>query len=212
VEHAGYASQPGFPSGQIDVSARLVCAITARHGIPRDNQHIVAHGQLQPYNRTDPGPNWPWIRYLALVQRHCGETVVDDDAAFNDPAHARVAAPVAWMDASATPGYYGGGYRWAATHPDRDDAIVFEFRVERAGRYVVEARWAAGANRAPAARFAVRDPSGQLRATAEHDQRLHHDEWRPLATLELASGWHRVELSRRGDAGAVVIADAVRVR
>jgi N-acetyl-anhydromuramyl-L-alanine amidase AmpD len=212
VEHAGFASQTTFPTNQVDVSARLVCGVTQRHGIPRDGQHIVAHGQLQPWNRTDPGPNWPWIRYLALVQRHCGETLVDDDAAFNDPAHARVTASDVWTVSSATHGYHGGGYRWAPTHPERDDALVFEFLVEQAGARVIEARWTAGTNRSPAARFTLRDPAGNVIAAAEHDQRLYHDEWRPLVTAELVPGWHRVELSRRGAAGSVVIADAIRVR
>jgi N-acetyl-anhydromuramyl-L-alanine amidase AmpD len=212
VEHAGYASQPAFPSGQIDTSARLVCAITQRHGIPRDGQHIVAHGLLQPWNRTDPGANWPWTRFLALVQRHCGEVVVDDDVAHNDAAFARVAAPAVWTATAATPGFHGAGYRWAPAHPDHDDAVVFEFLVERAGSHVLEARWTAGPNRAAAAHYTVRDPAGGTLATAQLDQRAHHDEWRPIAALELAAGWHRVELSRRGTAGAVVVADAVRAR
>lgn len=212
VEHAGYASQPAFPSNQIDVSAQLVCAITERYGIPRDGQHIVAHGQLQPWNRTDPGPNWPWIGYLARVQRFCGEVVVDDAPAFNDAAFARVLAPDAWNAGSATAGYYGGGYHWATTHPDRDDAFAFEFLLEAAGTYTVEARWTAGENRTAAAVFTVTTAAGQPLATAAHDQRAHHDEWRAIATLALAPGWHRVELSRRGVAGSVVVADAIRVR
>jgi N-acetyl-anhydromuramyl-L-alanine amidase AmpD len=212
VEHAGYASQTSFPARQIAVSAQLVCGVTQRHGIPRDGQHIVAHGQLQPWNRTDPGPNWPWLRYLALVQRACGEVVVDDDMAHNDEAYARVAASAAWTASAATPGYYGGGYRWAPTQPDADDAVIFHFFVEQPATRLIEARWTAGSNRTPAARFTVLDAAGRVLATAQHDQRAHHDEWRPLATLDLDAGWHRVELSRDADAGSVVIADAVRVR
>src|SRR6266705_6882371 len=85
--------------------------------IPRDWQHIVGHGQLQPANRTDPGPNWPWIPYLHRVQALCGEVVVDDSARFNDPAVAMVSVPAAWTAADTTPDYYGGGYRWALTQP-----------------------------------------------------------------------------------------------
>jgi N-acetyl-anhydromuramyl-L-alanine amidase AmpD len=71
VEHAGYASQTTWPVEQIDASARLVCEVARRHQIPRDRLHIVAHGQLQPYNRTDPGRNWPWADYLTRIDRHC---------------------------------------------------------------------------------------------------------------------------------------------
>jgi N-acetyl-anhydromuramyl-L-alanine amidase AmpD len=212
IEHAGFAAQTSFPTRQIDVSARLTCAITQRHDIPRDNQHIVAHGQLQPWNRTDPGPNWPWVRYLALTQRYCGEVVADDDNVLNDATHARVVAPAGWTATSATPGYFGTGYRWAATAPDAADAVTWELRVEKAGRYTVEARWTAGTNRSPAARYTLLDEAGTVRAEAELDQRAHHDEWRAIATADLTPGWYRVALGRRGDAGSVVIADAVRIR
>jgi N-acetyl-anhydromuramyl-L-alanine amidase AmpD len=212
IEHAGFAAQPSFPTRQIELSAQLTCAITRRHGIPRDNQHIVAHGQLQPWNRTDPGPNWPWVRYLALTQRYCGEVVADDDAALNDATHARVTVPAAWAVTSQTAGYHGVGYRWAATTPDADDAVVFELRIEAAGSHTVEARWTAGSNRTPAARYTLRDAAGTALASAELDQRMHHDQWRTVASLDLAPGWYRVELSRRGSAGSVVIADAVRAR
>ena len=71
VEHAGYASQTTWPAAQLDASARLVCDAAKRWGIPRDRLHIVAHGQLQPWNRTDPGGNWPWDEYMARIEQHC---------------------------------------------------------------------------------------------------------------------------------------------
>jgi N-acetyl-anhydromuramyl-L-alanine amidase AmpD len=212
IEHGGYASQTSFPSRQVEVSAQLACAITQRHGVPRDNQHIVAHGQLQPANRTDPGPNWPWVRYLALVQRHCGEVVVDDEGAWNDAAYARVTASAAWAHSHATAGYHGTGYRWASVAPDAEDPFVFEFYADSAGVRTVEARWAAGENRSETATFTIRDANGGLVAQTTVDQRLHHDEWRPLTTAALTPGWYRVELSRTGPAGRVVVADAVRLR
>lgn len=71
VEHAGYASQVAWPAAQIDASARLVCDVAKRWDIPRDRLHVVAHGQLQPWNRTDPGGGWPWADYLARIDRYC---------------------------------------------------------------------------------------------------------------------------------------------
>jgi N-acetyl-anhydromuramyl-L-alanine amidase AmpD len=73
IEHAGYANQANWDGGLIDASAELVCNITQDQAIPRDRYHIVGHGQLQPYNRVDPGPNWPWTDYIALVQNYCGD-------------------------------------------------------------------------------------------------------------------------------------------
>src|SRR5216117_4358697 len=128
IEHAGFASQAGFPASQIEASATLVCDVTRDRGIPRDWQHIVGHGQLQPANRTDPGPNWPWIPYLHRVQALCGEVVVDDSAQFNDPAVAMVSVPAAWTAADTTLDYYGGGYRWAPTQPAAGDGAVFSFQ------------------------------------------------------------------------------------
>ena len=71
VEHAGFARQTSWPAQQIDASARLVCDIAKRWQIPRDRLHIVSHGQLQPYNRTDPGSDWPWNDYLARIEHYC---------------------------------------------------------------------------------------------------------------------------------------------
>ncbi|MFP2933678.1 N-acetylmuramoyl-L-alanine amidase, partial [Pyxidicoccus sp. 3LG] len=75
IEHGGYASQQTWPVGQIDASARLLCDISRAHGIPLDSYHVVGHGKLQPYNRTDPGANWPWTDYLNRSRGHCGCTV-----------------------------------------------------------------------------------------------------------------------------------------
>src|SRR5256885_1217405 len=117
IEHAGFASQASFPASQLEASAALACDVTRDRGIPRDWQHIVGHGQLQPANRTDPGPHWPWIPYLHRVQALCGEIVVDDSAAFNDPAVAAAAVPAAWTASDSTPRYYGGGGRPGAVRP-----------------------------------------------------------------------------------------------
>jgi N-acetyl-anhydromuramyl-L-alanine amidase AmpD len=73
IEHAGYANQANWDGGLIDASAQLVCDITEGQDIPRDRYHIVGHGQLQPYNRIDPGPKWPWQEYIALVQSYCDD-------------------------------------------------------------------------------------------------------------------------------------------
>src|SRR5690606_23653728 len=46
IEHAGYAKQAVWNANLIDQSAKLVCSITKRQGIPIDKYHVVAHGQL----------------------------------------------------------------------------------------------------------------------------------------------------------------------
>lgn len=84
IEHAGYASQTSFPAGQLDASARLVCSITQRWGIPRDRSHILSHAQLQPHNRTDPGANWPWAQFIQKVKDACGDAPPSCDRTVGD--------------------------------------------------------------------------------------------------------------------------------
>ena len=79
IEHAGFGKQASWNTNLIDQSARLVCDITKRHGIPRDKFHIVGHGQLQPYNRTDPGPNWPWATYFDKINAACNGAPQEED-------------------------------------------------------------------------------------------------------------------------------------
>jgi len=149
IEHAGFASQDSFTTAQVEASAALVCDVTRDRGIPRDWQHIVGHGQLQPDNRTDPGPHWPWIVYVHRVQTHCGEVVVDDSAEFNDPAIAAATLPAAWPAADTTPDYYGGGYHWAPMQPAATDAAEFAFYMAAAGTRTIDVRWTSGSNRSP---------------------------------------------------------------
>lgn len=71
IEHAGFASGT-FSDGLLDTSAQLICGISKKNNIPLDAFRIVGHGKLQPENRTDPGPNWPWEDYLARASELCG--------------------------------------------------------------------------------------------------------------------------------------------
>jgi len=212
IEHAGFASQDSFPTAQLEASAALVCDVTRDRGIPRDWQHVLAHGQLQPENRTDPGPHWPWVRYLHVVQARCGELVVDDAAEFNDAGAAAALVPAAWSGAAATPDYYGGGYRWASTLPDATDGAAFSFRLDSAGRRTVDARWTSGSNRSTRAAYAVVTPSGNTLAVVRMDQTTGGGQWHTLGTWTFPAGWSRVVLLRRDSTTSVVVADAVRVR
>lgn len=212
IEHAGFASQASFPASQLDASAALVCDVTRDRGIPRDWQHIVGHGQLQPENRTDPGPNWPWIAYVHGVQARCGEVVVDDSGGFNDAGVAAAVVPAAWPAAQAAPDYYGGGYRWAATQPDATDGAEFAFRLDAGGARTLDARWTSGTNRSPRAAYAVVTATGDTLAVVPVDQTTGGGHWFTLGTWTFPAGWNRIVLLRRDSSGSVVVADAVRVR
>lgn len=212
VEHAGFVSQDSYPTAQLETSAALVCGVTRRFDIPRDWQHIVGHGELQPQNRTDPGPRWPWVRYVHRIQADCGEAVGDDDDALNDSAVARADVPGGWTRSGETPGYYGGGYRWALTSPQASDAAVFSFRLDSARTRTVEARWTAGSNRSSRVTYAVITGAGDTLGVVARDQRSNGGDWQTLGRWTFPAGWSRVALLRRASGGGVVVADAVRVR
>jgi N-acetyl-anhydromuramyl-L-alanine amidase AmpD len=212
IEHAGFASQSAFPQAQLEASAALVCDVTRDRGIPRDWQHIVGHAQLQPANRTDPGPNWPWIAYVHRVQAQCRELVMDDSTQFNDAGVAAAAVPAGWPAADTTPDYYGGGYRWAPTQPAATDGAVFSFLVAASGARTLDARWTSGTNRSPQAEYAVITSAGDTLAIVAVDQRTGGGTWHALGTWTFPPGWNRVVLLPRAASGSVVVADAVRVR
>jgi N-acetyl-anhydromuramyl-L-alanine amidase AmpD len=79
IEHAGYVRR-SFPDVQYRASARLVAYLAVRHGIRIDRRHIIGHAEVpnprDPRRRGgadghwDPGPNWDWARYLALVRAY----------------------------------------------------------------------------------------------------------------------------------------------
>ncbi|MCE9577977.1 MAG: N-acetylmuramoyl-L-alanine amidase [Deltaproteobacteria bacterium] len=224
IEHAGFASQASFPAGQIEASAKLTCDITRDHGIPRDRNHIVGHGQLQPSNRVDPGPNWPWSQYIDRVRTLCGDNggggggggstgaiIVDSNNANNTASVARIELTGTWTSASSTPGYYGSGYWFADTSATAAPA-TFWFYLDAAGSHAVDAWWTAGPNRAAAAPFIAFNAAGSEVGRVTKDQRASGSKWTPLGTWSFTKGWNKIVLSRWTTAGAVVIADAVRVR
>jgi N-acetyl-anhydromuramyl-L-alanine amidase AmpD len=229
IEHAGYASQSSWDSGLLQTSAALTCDITEQYGISPDKWHIVAHGQLQPYNRTDPGPNWPWTQYISMVGSACGgapppdppedppenpgdesEIVVDSNNAANGPL-AAFEISGNWTASNNVAGYYNTGYFWRSTGSSSDLA---RFKVYLSGSkpMIVEAWWSAASDRSPTAPFVIYDASDQHLDTVYVDQRQSGGKWVQLGTYNLTAGWNTVALSRWTTAGDVVVADAVRVR
>ncbi len=220
IEHAGYASQSSFPSGQIEASAKLTCDITRDHNIVRDRYHIVGHGKLQPWNRTDPGPNWPWTHYIDRIKAHCGDgggdtpstaIIVDSNNANNNQSVAKIEVSANWTSANGTPGYYGTGYWWAGTKAISDGA-TFWFYLPSAASKTIDAWWTAGSNRSAQAPFVAFNTGGTKLGTATVDQRSNGSKWVTLGTWSFSAGWNKVVLSRWAPEGYVVVADAIRVR
>ncbi|HEY4180002.1 MAG TPA: N-acetylmuramoyl-L-alanine amidase [Kofleriaceae bacterium] len=233
VEHAGFASQGSWPDAQIEASAKLVCDIAKRNNIPRDRTHIVGHGQLQPNNRTDPGPNWPWDHYISRVRAYCGDDgapppsstppsggipsptmsdpiVVDSNQSRNDDTVARIELTGTWSSMTAVSGYYGTGY-WQASTASTSEPATFSFYVATPGPHTIDAWWTAGSNRSSATPFIAFDSAGAQVGRVDVDQRANGSQWNALGTWNFKAGWNSIAVSRWAP-GSVVVADAIRVR
>ncbi len=235
IEHAGFGNQASWDDGLIDASAKLVCDIARDNGISIDDVHVVGHGRLQPNNRTDPGPNWPWQEYLDRARQHCDEDgpgpqpqpqpqpqpdddavvpatiVIENDNNNNDDAVGWVAISNAWIKATSTSGYSGSNYAYANLSETSDPATYW-FYLPQAGTRTIDARWTAGSNRSASVGFIAYNAAGSNLGIRYANQTANGGAWRELGSFQFSSGWNRVVLSRWGVGNKVVIADAVRVR
>lgn len=140
-----------------------------------------------------------------------GELIVDSDNANNDAAKARVEYTGTWTSSTGTAGYHGTDYRFAATEPVSAPA-TFWFFLSAAGTRTIDAWWVSGTNRSAAATFTANEPAGAEVGRVTVNQQTGGAQWNTLGTFSFGAGWNRVVLSRWQAAGAVVIADAIRVR
>ncbi|HEY5923695.1 MAG TPA: N-acetylmuramoyl-L-alanine amidase, partial [Kofleriaceae bacterium] len=225
IEHAGFASQSSWSNGIIEKSARLTCDITKRHNIVRDRNHIVSHGQLQPWNRTDPGPNWPWSHYIDRVKGHCNDgggmnppppppgtaIIIDSNNANNDQTKGRIELTGTWTASSNIAGYFGSGYYYANA-ANTSAPATFWFYLPAAGTRSIDAWWTSATDRSAAAPWIAFNASGTEVGRRSVSQQTSGSQWVTLGTWNFTAGWNKVVLSRWTTAGTVVIADAVRVR
>lgn len=216
IEHGGFASQTSWPVGQIDASAKLSCDISQAYSIPRDRYHFVGHGQLQPSNRTDPGPNWPWTDYMNRINNYCGtgggtSLIVDSNNANNDTTKGYISVSANWTSTSSTAGYYGSGYYFANTAAVSDPA-TFWFYLPSAATKTIDAWWTAGTNRSATAPFIAYNASGTALGTVNVNQQANGGQWNAIGSFAFTAGWNKVIVSRWTTTGYVVIADAIRIR
>lgn len=229
IEHAGYASQTTWNPGLISRSSELTCGITQRHGIPRDSYHIVGHGQLQPWNRTDPGANWPWSDYLSQVDVECGgggggggggatvppagggsQIVIDSNNAANDVASYYIELSGNWWSSANVGGYYNTGY-WVAPTDSTSDPASFWFYDSSDQCYTVEAWWTAAWDRPSSITYLGWDEADNEVGRMTVNQQGDGGQWNHLGDWRFGTGWNRVLLSRWASAGSYVVADAVRL-
>ena len=74
LEHAGFSYVEGGGSEggmwgdtMLRSSAKMVASIAKRWDVPINKKHIVGHVNVGGQTHTDPGPYWPWNKYLRMV-------------------------------------------------------------------------------------------------------------------------------------------------
>lgn len=72
IEHQGFGRPSDWTDAMLDASARLVGNWVKKYKIPADRQHILGHSQVNT-QKSDPGPYFPWDRYMALVRKYAGQ-------------------------------------------------------------------------------------------------------------------------------------------
>jgi MYXO-CTERM domain-containing protein len=80
IEHEGSATRPeDFSDAMYCASARLTRWLSDNHGVPRDRDHIIGHGEANDLycggTHWDPGPGWDWTKYMDYVECGCGGCV-----------------------------------------------------------------------------------------------------------------------------------------
>jgi N-acetyl-anhydromuramyl-L-alanine amidase AmpD len=76
IEHDGFSGQE-FPEAQLRASAKLCAWVLTQIGQPADRDHVIGHYEIDSVNRpNDPGPTFPWDRYMTLVQASMKEVNV----------------------------------------------------------------------------------------------------------------------------------------
>jgi N-acetylmuramoyl-L-alanine amidase len=67
IEHEGFAADPNHPEELYRRSAALARYLCDRYGIAPDRSGILAHSELDPTRRSDPGAGWDWDHYIDLI-------------------------------------------------------------------------------------------------------------------------------------------------
>ncbi|MDQ6694986.1 MAG: S-layer homology domain-containing protein [Chloroflexota bacterium] len=105
IEHEGYMNQTGwYTESMYQASSALARSIADKYGIPKDRTHIIGHSEIPNQSHRDPGPNWDWTHYMALVRRDSSFAAqVDNTDADFAPVPAQIDPTHNWWT-------YAGGY------------------------------------------------------------------------------------------------------
>jgi len=125
VEIANYGHDhgyPDFPDVQIAAVIDLARDICARHRISRE--HVLAHSDVAPMRKRDPGEKFPWGRLAAAGIGHFIEPEPISGGRFLAPGEA--GEPVSALQAMLA--YYGYGLEITGVYDAATEAVVTAFQ------------------------------------------------------------------------------------
>jgi N-acetyl-anhydromuramyl-L-alanine amidase AmpD len=113
---------PDYPPDQIEVVIKLCKEILARH--PQiDASRVIGHSDIQPENKTDPGPRFPWQQ---LSAEGVGAWFDETDAARYRAYFAAHPPPILLMQEALTAYGYGVDASGAIDRRTRDVLFAFQ--------------------------------------------------------------------------------------
>jgi hypothetical protein len=78
IEHEGFVDEPAWYTWEMYSSSALLSRwIADEYATPLTREHIVGHSELPNQTHTDPGINWNWDLYMALILDTVGEARVE---------------------------------------------------------------------------------------------------------------------------------------
>lgn len=190
-------------------------------------QRGVTHGVVEDHSNA-----MLMIDYIIPYLTNAGATVVaarersyETLEFIGDDGGAGHSETGSWTTSTNVSGFYGSGYRWAATSSTETAVSSWSFSVPREARLPVYVWFTSGTDRAPDALYRVHHAAGITEVLVNQTNFTHTDyasttnthneggRWVYLGEWEFNSSQPAViELSNQSSAaGAVVIADAVRV-
>jgi N-acetylmuramoyl-L-alanine amidase len=116
------AGLPDFPDAQIEALIELCSGIVGRHPIPA--HRVLAHSDVAPGRKVDPGERFPWARLAAAGLGHFVEPAPLGDGPSLAPGDS--GEPVESLQALLA--LYGYGLDVTGTFDRRTDAVVAAFQ------------------------------------------------------------------------------------
>lgn len=124
IQNVGHNSgYPDFPQKQMDAVCGLAKDILSRHAIPSRN--VVAHSDIAPGRKTDPGEKFDWAWLSAQGVGHW----VEPEAMDKDQALLDLAADTNLVgDLQSKLKRYGYGIEVSGVHDDHSKTVVSAFQ------------------------------------------------------------------------------------